>query len=190
MAQPVFSTRVLSPGGLLATVVAASSLCASAAGDQPLAWRDTQVSRLEVLAVMQTLNAELLASASATLTLEQWCRDHSMAEPALVVARQVSGADLPPSAAQREDLQVSADEPVRYRRVELRCGDHLMSVAENWYVPARLSVEMNQLLETTQQPFGKVVLPLHPSRHTLAMRLQWHSPDGTQPKPDGAGRTL
>jgi hypothetical protein len=37
------------------------------------------VSRLEALALMQTLNANILASRSSTLSLEQWCRDHKLA---------------------------------------------------------------------------------------------------------------
>ena len=44
-------------------------------------WLDTYESRLEILALTQTLNAEILASSSATLTLEDWCRDHKMADP-------------------------------------------------------------------------------------------------------------
>jgi hypothetical protein len=40
-------------------------------------------------------------------------------------------------------------------------------------VPARLSAEMNTLLETTQTPFGKVVLPLKPHRETLSDALLW-----------------
>ncbi|PPD19151.1 MAG: hypothetical protein CTY30_05310, partial [Methylocystis sp.] len=36
-------------------------------------WRDGFVPRIEALALMQTLNASLLASRSATATLEKWC---------------------------------------------------------------------------------------------------------------------
>jgi chorismate-pyruvate lyase len=81
--------------------------------------------------------------------------------------------ELAPSAAQRSDLQVSAEEPIRYRRVELRCGTHVLSIADNWYVPSRLTSEMNQMLDSTQTPFGKVVLPLHPHRTTLAVQVLW-----------------
>jgi len=42
-------------------------------------WPDTFVGRLGALAVLETLNAEVLASRSATMTLEAWCRDHRLA---------------------------------------------------------------------------------------------------------------
>ncbi len=143
------------------------------AGAAPAPWADTPASRLKALALIETLNAQILASTSATLTLESWCRVHGLATPAQVIARPQSGAERAPSDQQRQELQVDAQEPVRYRRVELLCGDVLLSVAENWYVPARLSAAMNTLLETTQTPYGKVVLPLSPHRETLADSLLW-----------------
>jgi chorismate-pyruvate lyase len=62
---------------------------------------------------------------------------------------------------------VSAGQTIRYRRVQLFCGDHLLSEADNWYVPDRLSADMNKLLDTTQTPFGTVVRPLDFHRRTL-----------------------
>jgi hypothetical protein len=143
------------------------------AGAAPAPWADTPASRLKALALIEILNAQILASTSATLTLESWCRVHGLATPAQVIARAQSGAERAPSDQQRQELQVDAQEPVRYRRVELLCGDVLLSVAENWYVPSRLSASMNALLESTQTPFGKVVLPLRPHRETLADSLLW-----------------
>jgi chorismate-pyruvate lyase len=131
------------------------------------------------LALIQTLNAELLASRSATQTLEGWCRDHRLAEPPAIVARAITGAWKPPAADQRKRLDVSETEDVRYRRVELRCGNHTLSEADNWYVPGRLTPEMNRQLETTETPFGRVVAPLEPYRRTIAVRILW------SPLPDG-----
>jgi hypothetical protein len=116
---------------------------------------------------------------SATVTLERWCRTHELAEPAQLLARPIAASTADAGAAVREHLQVSAEEPVRHRRVELRCGDHLLAIADNWYVPARLTPAMNRLLETTQLPFGKVVQPLSPQRQTLAATLLW------SPLPEG-----
>jgi hypothetical protein len=62
---------------------------------------------------------------------------------------------------------------VRYRRVALQCGAHVLSVADNWYVPGRLTPEMNALLETTDTPFGKAVQPLQPYRRTIAVTTMW-----------------
>src|SRR5882672_1120846 len=149
------------------------------AAAQATPWRDTPVARLEALALIQTLNGEILASPSATVTLQRWCRTHQLAEPAQLLARPIEAGTADAGAAVREHLQVSAAEPVRHRRVELRCGDHLLAIADNWYVPSRLTPAMNRLLETTQLPFGKVVQPLSPQRQTLAATLLW------SPLPEG-----
>jgi hypothetical protein len=148
-------------------------LVPASAGATPPPWADTAPSRLKALALIETLNAQILASSSATLTLEGWCRVHGLAIPAQVIARRQSGPEQAPSDQQRRELQVDANEPVRFRRVELLCGEVLLSVADNWYVPSRLSSAMNTQLETTQTPFGKVVLPLMPHRETLADSLLW-----------------
>jgi chorismate-pyruvate lyase len=152
------------------------ALCLSAAvSAEGLAGREDFLARVETLALMQTLNAELLASRSATLTLERWCRDHALsgAREAKVVARLIRGEAKPASAEQRQRLEVAGDEEIRYRQVELVCGDRVLSRADNWYVPGRLTAEMNRLLETTDTPFGKAVLDLKPYRQTIEARLHW-----------------
>lgn len=146
---------------------------ASGAAEHVAAWRDSFTARLEALALLQTLNAQLLSHDSATLTLDQWCSAHRMASPPRVVADPLPQIQKPPSAAQRQELQVTASEPVRYRRVRLRCGSHVLSVADNWYVPSRLTPQMNHMLQTTDISFGRVVQPLHFSRHTLGAVLVW-----------------
>ncbi len=126
---------------------------------------------------LERLNRELLASRSATLTLEKWCGELRLASPARVVARVVTGDRREPDAEQLRRLQVRAPGEVRYRRVELRCGSTVLSAAENWYVPARLTAEMNRELETTDRPFGRVVLPLTPRRETISSEVLWRPPD-------------
>ena len=79
----------------------------------------------------------------------------------------------PATADVRAALDVKPDEPLGYRRVKLKCGDHVLSEADNWYVPARLTPEMNHMLETTDMPFGKAVAALHFRRHTLSAELLW-----------------
>ena len=148
------------------------------AGEAP-AWPDNAVSRLAALALVQTLNADLLSHASATLTLDRWCAAHRLAEKPVIVADRVRGQDKPAGAEIRALLKVAADEPVRYRRVQLRCGDTVLSEADNWYLPARLTAAMNETLETTDTSFGRVVKPLDFRRTTLASRLLW------QPLPEG-----
>jgi hypothetical protein len=154
-----------------ALLVLLTTVIASAA--EPAPWPDSFVGRLEALTLLESLNADLLAHDSATLTLERWCADHRQADPARILAERVSGADKPASAAVREALNVKPDEPLGYRRVRLKCGDHVLSEADNWYVPARLTPEMNHVLETTDTPFGKAVAALHFRRHTLSADLLW-----------------
>lgn len=136
-------------------------------------WRDTFQSRLEVYALLQTLNGELLASSSATRTLEAWCGDHHLADDPKIVATNVTGTRKEPSAEQLQRLGVNKTSEVRYRRVQLRCGAHVLSEADNWYVPARLTPEMNALLETTDTPFGRAVQPLRPYRRTITVTWLW-----------------
>ena len=75
--------------------------------------------------------------------------------------------DQPAGPDIRRLLKVAAGEPVRYRRVRLSCGAQVLSDADNWYVPARLSAEMNATLDGTETPFGTVVKPLNFQRRTL-----------------------
>jgi chorismate-pyruvate lyase len=147
-------------------------------------WRDTFESRLELLALEQTINGQLLAGSSATRTLEQWCGEHHMAPEAKVVAVRIAGARKEPTAEQLQRLAVHDASELRYRRVELRCGAHVLSIADNWYVPARLTPEMNAALETTETPFGKVVQPLHFERRTIAVTMLWSPlPSGWEQQP-------
>jgi len=136
-------------------------------------WRDTFESRVAILALLQSLNAEILAGSSATRTLEQWCGEHRMAGDPRIVAVRVADVRKEPSVEQLQRLGVRDASELQYRRVELRCGTHVLSKADNWYVPARLTPEMNALLETTDTPFGKAVQPLRPYRRTVAVTQLW-----------------
>jgi chorismate-pyruvate lyase len=129
------------------------------------------VARVELLAQLQTLNADLLAHDSATLTLERWCGEHRLADPPRVIARRVRGAAKAIPDALRERLALGADERIAYRHVQLACGEHVLSEADNWYVPDRLTPEMNRRLDSSDEPFGKVVRALDFRRRTIAAEL-------------------
>lgn len=116
--------------------------------------------------LLQTLNSELLASSSATKTLERWCGDR-------IVAVRMATPVKAPSTEQLQRLGVASAGELRYRHVELRCGARVFSEADNWYVPGRLTPGMNQQLETTDTPFGTVVRPLQPYRRTLRATVLW-----------------
>ena len=158
--------------GLLLAGVLTAGVRADEAPRTP-AWPDTALARTEALALLQTLNADLLSHDSATLTLERWCAAHRLASPATVVARRVHGQDKPLPPAMRALLRIDAAEPVKYRRVQLACGAHVLSEADNWYVPSRLTPAMNRELDTTDTPFGKAVKALHFRRRTLSAELLW-----------------
>lgn len=134
---------------------------------------DAYVSRLEAALLLQTLNADLLGHDSATLTLQRWCETHRLASPARIIAARVRGVYQAASEEQRRQLRVTPTEEVRYRRVKLLCGTVVLSEADNWYVPARLTPEINQRLDTTDTPFGVAVQSLHFQRHTLSAEVLW-----------------
>jgi len=90
------------------------------------------------------------------------------AEAPAAPAPPATGIEQPPSAQQRLELAVAATDTVRYRRVRLRCGSLVLSEADNWYVPSRLTPEMNRTLASSDIPFGTVVAPLKFRRKTLA----------------------
>jgi hypothetical protein len=157
----------------LALAAAAVLVAAPARAQRAPVWPNALLTRTQALALVQGLNAEILASRSATATLEKWCGDHGLAREPRVVAEVVPGQPRAPDAEQRQRLRADSGEVVRYRQVRLRCGGHVLSVAENWYLPGRLTPEMNHALETSDTPFGRVVAPLEPYRRTFAARLLW-----------------
>jgi hypothetical protein len=163
------STRTFIAAGSLAVMAAAAT--PSVLAREPFS--DDVASRTQALALLETLNADLLSHPSATLTLERWCGDHALAGDAKILARRVKGQDKPLPDDGRQTLGIGPDEPVKYRRVQLACGEHVLSEADNWYVPSRLTPEMNQILDNTDQPFGKVVQALHFRRQTISADLLW-----------------
>ena len=162
------------------------NLCASAiSADLALRrtgapWPDTLLARVEVLALIETLNARVLgASCTVTEILGNWCADHKMASEPVVHARRITGTEKPVSPEQRQRLQVGPEEEVTYRHVELTCGGHVLAEADNWYVPSRIGPEINRVLTTTDTPFGRAVRGLTPVRENLSVEMLW------KPLPDG-----
>jgi hypothetical protein len=108
---------------------------AGAEGSGAPPWHKSFAARLEAFALLQTLNTELLSHHSATLTLDRWCAAHRLASPAHIVAERVDDADQAPTDEQRQLLHVYATEPIRYRRVRLICGSHVLSEADTGTYP-------------------------------------------------------
>jgi chorismate-pyruvate lyase len=167
---------------LTACIVALLPAGESYAGDSEVrtaVWPDGFNARVQALALLQTLNVDLLTHNSATLTLERWCDAHKLASPAIVVAELVRGAEKAPTDEVRQLLNVNETALVRYRRVRLHCGEHVLSEADNWYVPTRLTPDINRSLDTTDTAFGRAVQTLHFHRQTLSAKLLW------SPLPEG-----
>ncbi|MCW1383862.1 hypothetical protein OLX02_13640 [Novosphingobium sp. KCTC 2891] len=110
----------------------------------------------------------LRARDSATAALSDWCRVQGIAASPEIRAIVDRAAVEAPDAETRALLGIGADEPVGFRHVRLACGGTVLSEAKNWYVPARLTPEMNRALETGDVPFGKVVAPLGFRRERLS----------------------
>jgi hypothetical protein len=183
MSRPVAATFL--SGCILWLLTVAG--CACGGGAARTDWPDSYLARVQALALLQTFNAELLSHDSATLTLERWCGAHGLASPPQIVAERVTAMDKAPTAEQRAELDVTAAELIRYRRVRLRCGPVVLSEADNWYVPGRLTAEMNATLDSTDVPFGKAVQALHFRRRTLSSVLLWsHLPQGWEMSPTAA----
>jgi hypothetical protein len=121
---------------------------------------------------IDALKTGVLGAASATQFLTGRCGALHLAAPASVRAENSASAKAIVPADVRALLRVDEAAPVRHRHVRLTCGGHLLSEADNWYVPARLTPAMNHTLDTTDTPFGAVVRPLNFHRKTVAATPQ------------------
>lgn len=125
---------------------------------------------IQPAAPVEGLERMLASHDSATAALEQWCQQQGLANPARVVAQQMPGQLVGEPADLRALLDVNAGEVLGSRHVHLTCGGRLLSQAQNWYVPARLTAEMNAALASTATPFGKVAAPLGFRRELIETR--------------------
>src|SRR5262249_47280255 len=148
-------------------------VCILCMGLAPITWQDSFLTRVEILALIETFNAELLSHPSATATLERWCGDHRLAREPRIAARLERGVDKPLEDPGRTLLALGPGDELRYRHVRLFCGDQLLSEADNWYVPGRLTPDMNRLLDESDTPFGRAVRDLNFRRETLSAKLLW-----------------
>ncbi|HKD46273.1 MAG TPA: hypothetical protein VKB67_01150 [Rhizomicrobium sp.] len=120
-------------------------------------------------ASLRAFEARLEANPSATRVLQTWCDAHAP-KGTRIAARQIQTAPAPLPREARDALQLRPEDVVHYRRVQLMCGARVLSNAENWYLPGKLTEAMNETLDHTEMPFGAVAAPLHFSRHNLETR--------------------
>ncbi len=146
----------------------------TARGHSEPAWRDGFTSRLEALALLQTLNADLLSHDSADLSLDRWCDAHHLANPAKIVAERVHDAEQAPTAEQRK-ISASAR---RSPSVSAKCASPAAITScrkrRIEYVPGRLTPDMNRVLDTHRHSFQAARCKRSIfRRHTLAATLLW-----------------
>jgi chorismate-pyruvate lyase len=115
------------------------------------------------------LDAALFANPSATAVLQTWCDRH---RPGLKVRAVVTDRETVLAGSHAAMLGVAEADRVAYRHVQLTCGEEILSEADNWYVPARLTPEMNTAL-AGETPFGVAVRPLAPRRRNLSSERRW-----------------
>ena len=136
-------------------------------------WPNTAANRAEAEKRLDKLQQTLSGEPSATLVLARWCADYHLAPDPKIIAQRVEGAPKTAPESVRRNLQLKAGEALGYRRVQLFCGTLILSDADNWYVPDRLTPEMNGLLDHTDTPFGLAVRSLHFRRQTISSERLW-----------------
>ncbi|MBO1361574.1 hypothetical protein J2D73_17450 [Acetobacter sacchari] len=140
------------------------------------ALRDTAADRAMIRRRLEAFDRALLAEDSATRALELWCEGHGVTPPARLVAEKADEI----FCAQPDDalffLKPPEGEQMRCRRVRLHCAGLVLSSAENWYVASRLTRAMNECLDTSDEPFGRVVAPLAFTRVTARREWLWPWP--------------
>ncbi|MPR07682.1 hypothetical protein [Microvirga tunisiensis] len=146
-------------------------------------------------ALVCALSTRLIASATATDTLVAWCEEYGLSHgPITVDVRQRFAPAVVPDEVMAA-LGPATPEIVHYRQVWLKRGSLALAAAENWFVPQRLTADMNQILNQTDIPFGTVIAPLHPVRRTLVANAgpladdlvedpAWFSGSAHQPHPE------
>ncbi|NLI26004.1 MAG: hypothetical protein GX413_01235 [Acetobacter sp.] len=139
-------------------------------------------STTDAFLMLQKLNAALLSESSATRVLEQWSQSHGHSE------KIIAEPSLAPAKTKAEDariiLGIQQEETLNYRHVVLRCGQFLLSHAENWYIPQRLAPGMEDRLNSTHDPFGLVVSSLDFSRQTTEVTFLWQPERSSPPPPE------
>jgi len=152
------------------TLAALMTLMALVAGAQTADPRPLNAAQRHRLAQFE---AALAAQPSATKALEGWCRGRRFtdggSQDVKVSLSQAASAIQNPKWV-RAMLAVGPKDLIKGRHVILECQSALLSEADNWYVPSRLTPDMRDALAHSFTPFGTVAAPLHFTRQPLASR--------------------
>ena len=160
--------------GLSAAAVALMLRTAGASAAEPPRWPDSFVARLEALALIESLNADLLSRDSATLTLDQALVRGSSAGRSGAHRRRARNGRI--EAGDRRRARRARRQARRAARLSARAAQvrRPRAVGGRQLVCASApEPEMNHSARTTNTPFGKAVATLHFRRHTLSAELLW-----------------
>lgn len=113
----------------------------------------------------------LRQAASATGLLQAWCEARGIGEGPVRALRHPGPAEPLPAEAAHWLLAPGAPQDVLHRRVTLLRGTVGLSDCDIWWLPSRLTPEMQATLDSTDRPFGAVVEALRPVRRVLAETL-------------------
>ena len=148
--------QCLNSFGFALMTLAAASLPLAGCAHKPV---DPEIAAFE---------ANLSSHASATQALQEWCDRRGIAPGTAIRAEFVDGNNASAPADLRMILGVGPSETLGYRHVRLLCGDKVLSDAHNWFVPARLTPDMNRQLSETKVPFGRIAASLNFTREPLS----------------------
>lgn len=158
------------------------------AEQSPPIWPATAAGQAAAKARLDQLQQALRDEPSATLVLTHWCARYHLAPAPKIIAERVRSTPKPAPDSVRRNLALAPGEQLGYRRVQLLCGGQVLSDADNWYVPDRLTPAMNDLLNHSDTPFGLAVQSLHFRRQTISSEILWRPSD--QPIPDHVLRNV
>jgi chorismate-pyruvate lyase len=122
-------------------------------------------------ALVRELSRRIALARTATAALLAWCDEHRLSHGPIMAKRLQGDRTLPAKELSLPELGAPSEEPLCHRRVELVRGNLPLVTADNWFLPARLSPEMNDVLGSTDLPFGAVVAPLDPKRRNASIHF-------------------
>jgi hypothetical protein len=137
-------------------------------GTRPL---ETGEPRSERDALIRELSRHIAQARTATAALLAWCDEHRLSQGPIIAKRLERDRTVPAGDVSLPEIGVLPEELLCRRRVQLVRGDLPLVTADNWFLPARLPARMNDVLESTDLPFGAVVAPLNPARRNASIHF-------------------
>ncbi|NIX77022.1 hypothetical protein [Microvirga terricola] len=122
-------------------------------------------------ALIRELSERIVQAKTATASLLDWCEEHGLSDGPIIARRLQDDRTLSARDLSLPALGAMSEELIRHRRVELARGDLPLVTADNWFLPSRLSAQMNEALDGTDLPFGAVIAPLDPARRNFAIHF-------------------